>query len=115
MGPTSSSTSPCFATSASVLSKGRYASAAGATRSARAARVLRMLIAILLAAGSSVALPGGEGGIGFDDLGFGKASHRVIAPAGRTGKLDLIDPSNRKVTSIGGFTVSDTKKGHGAG
>jgi hypothetical protein len=30
-----------------------------------------MLIAILLAPGS-VVLPGGEGGIGFDDIGFGR-------------------------------------------
>src|SRR5512143_3126102 len=46
---------------------------------------------------TKLALPGGEGGIGFDDMMFSPSLHRVIAPAGRTGKLDLIDPKTQKV------------------
>ena len=52
-----------------------------------------------IAAPAKLALPGGDGGIGFDDLMFSPALHRVLAPAGRTGKLDLIDPNTRKVES----------------
>src|SRR4051812_24335274 len=43
-----------------------------------------------------VPLPGASGGIGFDDLTFAPRLHRVLAPAGRTGKLDLIDPATRQ-------------------
>lgn len=61
-------------------------------------------------------LPDGKAGIGFDDLGFAPELHRVIAPAGRTGKLDLIDPKTGAVESIAGFSA-DAKfgGGHGAG
>jgi hypothetical protein len=64
-----------------------------------------------------LALPGGDGGIGFDDLMYSPALHRVLAPAGRTGKLDLIDPKTQKVDSIGGFSTETDKfaGGHGEG
>ena len=62
------------------------------------------------------ALPDGEGGIGLDDLAFIPSLHRVVVPAGRTGRLDLIDPDSRKLTEIGGFqTSAPTAGGHGAG
>ncbi len=63
---------------------------------------------------TTLALPGGDAGIGFDDLRFSPELHRVLAPAGRTGKLDLIDPKTQAITSIGGFS-SDAKFGGGHG
>jgi len=64
----------------------------------------------------AISLPGGQGGIGFDDLGFSASLHRVLVPAGQSGTLDLIDPDTRKVSSIRGFangTMFDG--GHGEG
>jgi DNA-binding beta-propeller fold protein YncE len=60
-------------------------------------------------------LPGGEGGIGFDDLMFSPSLHRVLAPAGRTGKLDLIDPKTQKIEAIAGFSAGADKFGGGHG
>lgn len=54
---------------------------------------------------TKLALPGGDGGIGFDDMMFSPSLHRVIAPAGRTGKLDLFDPKTQKIESIAGKGV----------
>jgi len=74
-----------------------------------------------LSASSAVApvkllLPGGKGGIGFDDLGFSPTLRRIMVPAGRTGNLDLIDPTSRQITSIGGFAVTSAfAGGHGEG
>jgi hypothetical protein len=63
-----------------------------------------------------VALPGGEGGIGFDDLGFAPALGKLLVPAGRTGNLDLVDPASRQITPIGGFSSQGSfEKGHGEG
>jgi hypothetical protein len=59
-------------------------------------------------------LPGGSGGIGFDDLRFSSKLQRVLAPAGRTGKLDLIDPKTQAVEAIEGFS-SETSFGGGHG
>ena len=56
----------------------------------------------------AIALPGGAGGIGFDDLGFFRTLGKLLVPAGRTGKLDLVDPATGTVVSIPGFS---TKKG----
>lgn len=61
-------------------------------------------IAVALAATPpTVELPGGQGGIGFDDLVFSPELHRVLVPAGRTGRLDLVDPATGAVESVGGF------------
>ena len=61
-------------------------------------------------------LPGGGGGIGFDDLRFSPELHRVLAPAGRTGSLDLIDPATLAIESIAGFsTGGGSGGGHGEG
>lgn len=63
-----------------------------------------------------VPLPGGEGGIGFDDLAYVPALGRVVVPAGRTGQLALIDPASRRVTTIEGFSATAAgAAGHGAG
>lgn len=66
---------------------------------------------------AKLALPGGEAGIGFDDLMWSPSLHRVLAPAGRTGKLDLIDPKTQKIEAIGGFSTDADKfsGGHGEG
>ena len=63
-----------------------------------------------------IAIPGGKGGIGFDDLGFSSSLHKVLVPAGRTGNLDLIDPDTRQISSISGFAGSSRfGGGHGEG
>jgi DNA-binding beta-propeller fold protein YncE len=64
----------------------------------------------------AIELPGGSGGIGFDDLRFAPSTNVLLVPAGRTGTLDLVDPQTRVVSAIGGF--SKTEKfggGHGEG
>jgi hypothetical protein len=69
-----------------------------------------------LAALSPISFPGGEGGIGFDDLGFAPSLHRVLVPGGRTGKLMLIDPETGRTEIISGFTEgSGYGGGHGQG
>ena len=88
-------------------------------------RALLILSMIFLASSAAAAaeltaepfaLPDGEGGIGLDDLAFVPSLHRVVVPAGRTGRLDLIDPETRKLTEISGFqTSAPAAGGHGAG
>jgi DNA-binding beta-propeller fold protein YncE len=53
---------------------------------------------------TTVPLPDGRPGIGFDDLRF-STSYGVLAPAGRTGNLDLVDPATLAVRAIGGFSM----------
>jgi hypothetical protein len=61
-------------------------------------------------------LPGGEGGIGFDDLRFSPTLGRVLVPAGRTGSLDLVDPVSGAVEVISGFGRREGYAGgHGDG
>jgi hypothetical protein len=63
-----------------------------------------------------IELPGGAGGIGFDDLGFARGIGRVLVPAGRSGALDLIDPATHKVEQVSGFRASARfGGGHGEG
>jgi len=64
---------------------------------------------------TKLALPGGDTGIGFDDLMFSPSLHRVLAPAGRTGKLDLIDPTTLKIESVAGFSADTDRFGGGHG
>lgn len=52
-----------------------------------------------------IAIPGGEHGVGFDDIGYSEALHRVIVPAGATGNLVLIDPTTRALTIIRGVSA----------
>jgi hypothetical protein len=53
-----------------------------------------------------VSLPGGASGIAFDDMRFSPTLAAILVPAGRTGNLDLMDPSSEAVSSIGGFSSS---------
>jgi len=63
-----------------------------------------------------IPLPGGEGGIGFDDLTFAPDLKRLLVPAGRSGNLDLIDPATRQITPIVGFSAQGKgTAGHGDG
>ncbi|MFO0757354.1 MAG: hypothetical protein U0359_12735 [Byssovorax sp.] len=58
---------------------------------------------------ATLALPGAAPGIGFDDLRFCHVPDvvdAVVAPAGRSGKVDLIDPVSNAVAPIGGFSES---------
>ena len=76
---------------------------------------MAILALLLLTAAAAIQLPGGEGGIGLDDLRFAPEARRVLVPAGRTGRLDLIDPATSRIESIGGFSQSAPGRGHGAG
>jgi DNA-binding beta-propeller fold protein YncE len=78
------------------------------------------LVAVLLLAAAAraepLAIPDGKGGIGFDDMLYVPALGRVLVPAGRTGRLILVDPASRALTEIGGFsTAAASGEGHGAG
>ncbi len=80
------------------------------------------ILALLFACSAAVAgpraidLPGGKPGIGFDDLNYSPRLKRVLAPAGRSGNLVLIDPTNRATTAIGGFSSGkDFDGGHDFG
>src|SRR5262249_31072331 len=52
-----------------------------------------------------VQLPGGEPGIGLDDLRFSSRLGKLVVAAGRTGSVDLVDPRSLEVTAIGGFST----------
>lgn len=55
-------------------------------------------------------------GIGFDDLRYSSALHRVLVPAGRLGEIAMIDPATGGVTTIGGLAAeSSYGGGHGEG
>jgi DNA-binding beta-propeller fold protein YncE len=65
---------------------------------------------------TSITVPGGEKGIGFDDLSFSPSLHKVLVPAGRTGTLAIIDPQTKQLDTIGGFASSESfAGGHGEG
>src|SRR5262245_5997525 len=64
----------------------------------------------------SVQLPGGEGGVGLDDLRWSPSLQRALVPGGRTGNLDLVDAQTGAVTSVPGFGAKDGYSGgHGDG
>jgi DNA-binding beta-propeller fold protein YncE len=65
---------------------------------------------------TAVPIPGGKDGIGFDDLNYSASLHKLLVPAGHTGKLYFIDPSSFAITSIDGFSsLPEFKKGHEKG
>ena len=77
----------------------------------------RLLLTLLLLAGPTpVPVPGGEGGIGFDDLVFSPALGRFVVPGGRTGSVFLLDPATRQLQAMGSLSKLPTwKGGHGQG
>lgn len=67
-------------------------------------------------AGETIPIAQDGKGIGFDDLQYSPALHRVLVPAGRTGTIVLIDPSNHRTTKISGLSAEDSYGGgHGEG
>src|SRR3954466_8590861 len=67
--------------------------------------MITFTLALLLAASPTtvaVPIPGGNGGVGFDDLGFSPALHRLLVPGGRTGNLDV-----RYVPALGEVWVTE--------
>jgi hypothetical protein len=68
--------------------------------------------AMASAAPAAIEIPGGSGGIGFDDLRFSVSLGKILVPAGRAGSLVLLDPATRSVTAIEGFS---SKKEYGGG
>jgi hypothetical protein len=67
----------------------------------------------------TIPMPGGETGIGFDDLIYSTRLHRMLVPGGWTGRVNLVNPDTLEVTSISGFsaeaswTEGDDTKGVG--
>ncbi|MFL5318329.1 MAG: YncE family protein [Myxococcaceae bacterium] len=60
---------------------------------------------------SAVALPNGAPGIGFDDLRMAHGLGKVLVPAGRSGRLDLVDPKALEVVAISGFSEKKSFEG----
>lgn len=58
-----------------------------------------------LAPQAVIRIPGGEHGIGFDDIGYAVQLDRITIPAGATGNLVLIDPATRALTVIRGVSA----------
>jgi hypothetical protein len=76
------------------------------------------VLVLLGAAGTltPLALPAGEGGIGFDDLRFSPELHKLLVPAGASGRLDLVDPKTQGISEIAGFSTSPQReRGHSQG
>jgi DNA-binding beta-propeller fold protein YncE len=64
----------------------------------------------------ALAVPGGEAGVGYDDLQYAPDLGRILAPAGRTGRLVLVDPATKQLSAIAGFSGSSGYRGgHGEG
>ncbi|MGH8290730.1 MAG: YncE family protein [Steroidobacteraceae bacterium] len=59
-----------------------------------------------LAPQSVIKVPGGEHGVGFDDIGYAAPLHRVTVPAGATGNLVMIDPVTDALTVIPGVAAA---------
>ena len=65
---------------------------------------------------SIVAIPGAQGGTGFDDLLFSPKLKKVIVPGGGTGQVLLIDPATQEMTPIGILNPKNVYYGdHGQG
>ena len=64
----------------------------------------------------AVSLPGGEHGIGFDDIVYAPPIHQVIVPAAQTGRVYLIDPATKSHESCavwrGRTTSADAGDGY---
>ncbi len=58
-----------------------------------------------------VVVPGGEAGIGFDDLRYSANLHRILVPGGRAGVIALVNPDDGSVDTIGGFSTAPTYTG----
>ncbi len=62
----------------------------------------------------AVAISSSGEAIGFDDLVFSPEIHKVLVPAGKTGKIYLIDPVSSEISSLGKLgEVSSADEGYG--
>lgn len=65
---------------------------------------------------TAIELPGGAGGVGFDDLRYAPELQRLLVPAGQTGHLVLVEPGSQELTLISGFgSGGEYRGGHGEG
>jgi hypothetical protein len=64
---------------------------------------------------TNLQLPGGESGIGFDDMQTDPMSGAVLVPGGVTGSVFRIDPRTRVLTRYEGFAAGTATTGHSAG
>lgn len=65
-------------------------------------------------AAEAIPLPGGGGGISFDDLHFAAEMGRVVAPGGSTDRAVLVDPETLEVAALGsGDAVQSADAGGG--
>jgi DNA-binding beta-propeller fold protein YncE len=63
-----------------------------------------------------IAIPDGDIGVGYDDLQYAPSLKRILVPAGRTGRLLLLDPATKALTPIDGFSSTRSfRGGHGDG
>jgi DNA-binding beta-propeller fold protein YncE len=64
----------------------------------------------------AISLPGGQGGIGFDDIAYAPSLHQVVVPAAQKGRVYLIDPETRSYESCavwqGRTTSADAGDGY---
>jgi hypothetical protein len=79
-------------------------------------RLLRgFALAVVVACGepAGTAYPIGQAlpGIGFDDLRYSAALHRVLVPGGRAGVLALLQPETGETTTIPGFSTDASYDG----
>jgi DNA-binding beta-propeller fold protein YncE len=58
-----------------------------------------------------IAIPGGEGGVGLDDISYSPFLKRVILPGAGTGDIYLLNPASNKLEVISGFTKSTSFHG----
>jgi len=73
-----------------------------------------VLASVVLAAPVAVPVPGGEGGIGFDDIVYSAPLRRFVIPGGRTGSVFLLDGATRRLESLGSLSkLPIWKGGHG--
>jgi DNA-binding beta-propeller fold protein YncE len=75
---------------------------------------LLSLLVVLAAAGpapATIAIPDGARGVGFDDIQYAPFFHRILVPAGRTGRLLLIDPLTKATAAVTGFSSTASFKG----
>lgn len=64
---------------------------------------------------TTIELPGGGDGIGFDDMQTDPMTGAVLVPAGATGSVFRIDPRTRALTRYEGFAAGTATTGHSAG
>jgi len=76
---------------------------------------LAVLAAAVAAGPGVIPLPGGQHGVGYDDLQLAPVLKRVLVPAGGTGTLFLLDPATRALAAVPGFSAGTFHGGHDQG